>query len=40
MSNTLFISYNNSPIPFDGRNPYRRPPSEEQYYNNFIDYRE
>ena len=40
MSNTLFTSNNKPPTPFDGKNPYRRPPSEEQYYNNFIDYRD
>ena len=41
MSNTLFASNNKPPTPFDGRNPYRRPPSEEQYYyNNYINYRD
>ena len=40
MSNTLFTSNNKPPTPFNGRNIYRRPPSEEQYYNNFIDYRD
>ena len=32
---------NKPPTPFDGRNPYRRPPSHENnYYNNYINYRD
>ena len=41
MSNTLYTSNNKPPTPFDGRNPYRRPPSHENnYYNNYINYRD